>query len=92
MTKTVTLKHPITHGSQTITELVFRPLKAKDLRRLQSPHTKPMAMTLELAGYLSGQTIQVIDELQGEDVQEVIALVGGFIGGSQATGDASLED
>jgi hypothetical protein len=88
MTEPVTLKlrKPITLGSQTITELTFRPIKGKDLRRLKEPAERAMAMTLELAGLLSGQTTQVIDEIEGEDLQEVLRVVSGFFGATPGTG------
>jgi hypothetical protein len=80
----IQLKHPIVVGSETIASLSFRPLKAKDLRRLKAK--EPMAQTLELAGYLSGKPASVIDELMGEDLLEVIDVVGGFFDRSQETG------
>ena len=83
---TIKLRNPIKFGSQTIEQLEFRPLKGKDLRRLKTPKERPLAMTLELAGYLSGQVKEVIDELEGDDVQEVLELVSAFFGDSQETG------
>jgi len=88
---TIDLKKPIMFGDVTVTKLTFRPLKAKDLRRLKSSMDQPMALTLELAGYLSGQVTQVIDELEGEDLQEVLKVVGDFFGGTPKTGPTPSE-
>lgn len=83
---TVLLHHPIQFGTRVVESLTLRPIKAKDMRRLRASTDRPMAMMLELAGYLSGEVEQVIDELQGEDLQEVLRVVSGFFGGSLATG------
>lgn len=83
---TITLAHPITFGSQMVTELRFRPLKAKDLRRMQAPPERSLAMLLELASFLSGETEQIIDELESDDLHKVLEVVGGFFAGSQPTG------
>ena len=85
--KIVKLRHPITVGTETTQELSFRPIKGKDMRRIKTPAAQSLAMTLELAGYLSGQPTHVIDELQGDDLTEVMQVVTGFLGGSPATGD-----
>ena len=83
---TVKLRHPIEFGSERIEKLKLRPIKGKDMRRLKSPADRPMAMIIELAGYLSGQPTQVIDDLEGEDLQDVIRVVSGFFGDGLATG------
>ena len=83
---TIELEHPIEFGSKTIAELTFRPIKAKDLRRVKAPDHRRIEMTLELAGYLSGQPTQVIDELEGNDLMKVLDLVADFLSGSPATG------
>jgi hypothetical protein len=43
-------------------------------------------MILELAGYLTGQTTQFIDELEGDDLAEVERVVVHFFANSQGTG------
>lgn len=83
---TIELTCPITFGERRIESLTFRPLTAKDLRRVTTPPAQTMAMTLELAGYLSGETSQVIDMLQGVDAMAVIGAVGDFFGDSRGTG------
>lgn len=82
----VPLNNPIEVDGLVVTELNLRPLKAKDLRRLETPHERKIAMMLELACFLSGQTEEVIDELEGEDVLRVLEVVGGFFAGSHLIG------
>lgn len=86
----VKLLHPIAFGNQTIEELAFRPMKAKDLRRLQSPAERSLAMMLELAGFLCGQPTQVIDELTGVDLRAVLKVVNDFFGASLGIGTEDL--
>jgi hypothetical protein len=83
---TLALKHHIVVGTQTITELTFRPPRAKDLRGLKMNRDYAMDFILEFAGRISGQTRQVIDELTGEDLEEAIEIVNIFTPGSQRTG------
>lgn len=83
---TVKLKHPIALGSQTIEELTFRPVTGKDMRRLPMIDGLEMDAILTLAGRLSGQSDPVIDKLTGEDLEEVISLVSGFMPGSRVGG------
>lgn len=81
---TVKLRTPIALGEERIESLTFRPPTGKDLRRL--PEGGDMDVTLALAARLSGQTDIVIDRLQGEDLWEVLQVVGGFTPGGRATG------
>lgn len=84
---TVKLRTPITIGnSSTISEITFRPAKGKDFRGLKFSKEYAFDALLDLAGRLSGQTRQVIDELAGEDLEEVMEIVGGFMPGSRKTG------
>jgi hypothetical protein len=83
---TVRLKYPITHGRQVIEEMTFRPITGADYRRVRTPKDHPLAMTMEFAGYLSGQPTQVIDKLKGADLRRVTDVVGGFLSGSPETG------
>jgi hypothetical protein len=88
---TIKLSNPITVGSTTVTELTVQPCKAKYKRRLKTPTDRPFAMFLELAGYLTGQTTQVIDELEGADLAEVERVVTIFFANSQETGTEPSE-
>lgn len=81
---TVKLTYPITYGSRTIESLTFRPMTAKDMRRCRA--TTRQGMLFELASFLSGETSQVIDLLQGCDAVAVMGEIGVFFGPSHATG------
>lgn len=86
---TIVLKAPITIGKENptvVTEITFRPMKAKDLRGYTLSGLDEMNAVLGLAGRLSGQPNHVVDELSGEDLAEVISLVTGFIKGSLLIG------
>lgn len=81
------LKHPITFGSETITTLAFRPPKAGDFRAMPVDK-QTIGDILNAAGRLCGQPAVVMDELQGEDFQEVASRVATFMGSSPGTGIA----
>ena len=66
----LTLKEPITFGSETLYELSLMPLKAKHLRGL--PAELDMDALLILAGRLTGQPPKVIDELSMMDLQALM--------------------
>lgn len=83
---TLKLRKPIQFGQETIAELTFRPSKAKDFRGVKADRAYPFDFALELAGRLSGQTRGIIDELSGDDLEEVIEIVNGFTPGGQPTG------
>jgi Phage tail assembly chaperone proteins, E, or 41 or 14 len=84
----INLKKPITFGSRTVEQLTIRPVKAKDLRRI-SKGESPMQLSLNMAGWLSGEIKEVIDELEGEDLAEVLKVVDGFFTKLQPTGQTS---
>jgi hypothetical protein len=84
--RTVALRTPIQWGAATIVELRFRPPKAKDLRRLPMIEGFELDTILILAGRLSGSVEQVIDKLEGDDLKEVIDVVGGFLRRFQPAG------
>ena len=88
--RTVKLRTPIDFGSQRIEELTFRTPAGKDFRRLP-PDGSSMDVTLILAGRLSGQPDAVIDKLSGDDLWEVMTIVGGFMPGGPATGSTSSQ-
>jgi len=83
--RTVTLKEPITFGSETITELHLRAPKAKDFVGMpMSGHTG--GDILKLAVRLSGQPDAVIGELSVADFMEVADIIGSFFPDGQPTG------
>jgi hypothetical protein len=87
--KTVKLTTPIQFGEETIAELRFREeAVAGDMRGI--PMRDPMYWDdlLKLAGRLCAQPDAVISKLSMADLQEVVPLVAGFLGGGPATGSA----
>lgn len=71
------LKKPIQRGSETISELRFRKLKAKDLRSFPI-EGRTMGHMLDIVGKVCAQPPDVMDELSAEDLQEVSSIVGVF--------------
>ena len=86
----VTLHKPVESGKTTITELTIRPVKGKDLRRLK-PSDPPLVQTLNMLSWLSGQPLQVIDELEGEDLFGALKVVNDFLSDIQGTGGKSSD-
>ena len=72
-----TLRKTIARGSETITELRFRKVKAKDLRTLPLDG-RTFGHVLDVVGKLCGQPSDVIDEISDEDLQEVSSIAGVF--------------
>ena len=82
---TIKLEHPVEHGSEIISELVFqRRMKAKDMRAL--PMKPDLGDLLNLVGRLTAQPPSVIDELDPADVMKAVEVVNGFLPGGPATG------
>ncbi len=78
------LIHPIQFGSETITELDFKPLRAKHLKRLTGK--SETADTIALGQLSSGLTVEQYDEIMIEDLQAIKKIIAGFLGVSQETG------
>lgn len=76
--KTITLKHPVTVGGITVTELNLKRLKAKHMKGIGA-NADPMAAAIKIVSKLSGQLEVVIDELDIEDLQEVSSYIESFI-------------
>lgn len=95
---TITLRKPITlevktgNGPKikTVTEITIRPPKGKDLRRVDRTKSA-IATSLDMASWLSGEPTQIIDELEGADLREVLKVVDGFFAAFQETGEKSSE-
>lgn len=81
---TIKLRTPIVFGSNTIEELTLRRPKAKDFRSL--PMEPRFGDILDLAGRLCAQPKAVMDELDVEDLDEVMNIVGDFVPGGRGTG------
>jgi hypothetical protein len=81
------LETPITFGKVTVEELTFQPCKARHLVKCVNDKQNVVPYMIELAGYLTGQTSQIIGELEGEDIWRVIGVTSDFFAGSQPTGE-----
>lgn len=86
----ITLRKPIEFGKTTVTELTIRPVKGKDLRRLK-PSDPPLVQTLNMLSWLSGQPLQVVDELEGDDLGKALGVVNDFLFATQGTGEKSSD-
>jgi hypothetical protein len=75
---TLKLATPIKFGNEEITELRFRNITAKDMRTLPLPERRTVGHHLDLIAKACGQPPGVIDQLEGEDLVGVSALIGGF--------------
>lgn len=69
---TVTLKHPIDHGSERITQLVFRRGRMGDLKGVKLDGIPSVDQLLMIASRMCGQTTPVLDKLADEDGAEVL--------------------
>lgn len=84
--RTVKLRSPIEFGPKRIEELTFRPVTGKDLRGFRITPGLEIEAMLVLAGRLAGQVDAVIDQLTGEDLEEVLAIAADFLPGTRRTG------
>ena len=81
----ITLRKPFSFGSRRIDTITIRPVKGKDMRKINRSEGDT-ATTLKMASQLTGEIAEVIDELQGEDLGEVIEAVNFFFESIQRTG------
>lgn len=84
--RTITLKHPIDHGSETITVLTIRRGRAGDLRGIKVGAELALDDLIKIAARMTGQPTQVIEKLDGEDCGEVLAPAAVFFGLCLRTG------
>lgn len=82
---TISLRKPITFANRTIAQLTIRAPKAKDLRRIKDS-TSALEDSLNLASWCSGEVKEVIDELEGDDLREVLGVVNRFFRNLTAPG------
>lgn len=74
-----------------IAKLTLRPLRAKDLRTYDDRKSST-ALAVEYIGRLSGQPAEVVDELEGEDLGEAIAIVNSFFLSIRRPGQLSSDE
>lgn len=86
--KKITLQKPIRFGDDVIAELDLREPTAGDFRGLvmRTDGAIDMDTMLTLAGRSCGHPPSVIDKLGCADLMQVLAVVGGFIGGGPRIG------
>lgn len=71
--RVVTLRHPIEHGEERITQLTFRRGRVGDATNIKLQDKELPANDLMLiASRLSGQTLEVIKKLDVDDAGEVV--------------------
>lgn len=70
----VKLRKPIEFGRETIESLEFRRGKLGDLRGVAIDKVPPIDHLLLIASRLSGKPIKVIESLEDEDAEEVLAI------------------
>jgi len=85
---TLTLRKPVKFGDRTVTQLTIRPVKAKYMRVLGGPNSA-LEQTLQMASKLTGEPSQVIDEIEGDDLRELMGHVNGFLFAIQGAGEKS---
>ena len=88
---TVTLKEPITFGSETISSLTLHPLKARDMKSLKLGDSGGMEMG-DFLGVISSSARQppsVVDELGVEDLLACVEVITDFLPASLRTGRKS---
>lgn len=84
---TYTLKHPITIGSETHTEVKLGRLKGKHMRALPADMAQlTLGTIMDLAAKMMGESAVLLDEMDAEDVTEVCAIVGERMAGGLGTG------
>lgn len=76
--------------TKTVVQLTIRPPKGKDLRRVDRTKS-PISVSLDMASWLSGEPTQIIDELEGSDLREVLKVVDDFFSAFQSGGGKSSD-
>lgn len=77
--KIVKLKHPVSHGSETISELAFRRGRLADMKGVSMGLLSVEAdVLMKIAGRMCGQPSAVIEQLDEDDAAEVMRIALGF--------------
>jgi hypothetical protein len=74
-TETIILRHPVTVGERTVTELHFRPPKVKDLLQAGIHPEGSIAFTHALLSSLTGEPAIIINELAPEDWADSLVIL-----------------
>jgi hypothetical protein len=84
----ITLQDPLRAGSVLVTELIVRPMRAKHMGGMPLDKAgMQFSHLLEIAGRLTGQPPIVLGEIHGQDLAELLEVVGGFFSAFLPTGD-----
>jgi hypothetical protein len=74
-TETIVLRHPVTAGERTVTELHFKPPKVKDLLQAGAYPEGSIAFTHALLSSLTGEPAIIINELVPEDWADALVIL-----------------
>lgn len=81
------LKHPVQIGSETHTEVKIGRIKGKHMRALPAdPKLYTLGTMMDLAAKVMGESSMLLDEMDNEDLEGVLEIVGERIGGGRETG------
>lgn len=84
------LKHPVTIGSETFTEVKIGRIKGKHMRTLPAEKSAyNMGVIMDLAAKVVGESAVLFDEMDAEDLTEVCNIVGERLAGGQPTGETA---
>lgn len=87
---TYPLKHPITIGSETHTEVKIGRIKGKHMRALPAdPKLYTMGTIMDMAAKVMGESAVLLDEMDSEDLTEVCGIVGERMTGGQPIGETA---
>jgi len=75
---TVKLERPVEFAGDTISSLTFQRGKLKFLRGMTLERTPTVDEAVLIASRLCGQPVQVIEELEGKDAGEAVAVALAF--------------
>ncbi len=84
-TTEIQLQHSIKVDGEDVTVLTIRHPKARDFRTLGGLD-KPFSVLLDFAAVLANVPPSSIDQLEVDDMNKVVGVVGGFLGKSPVTG------
>jgi hypothetical protein len=83
-----TLKHPVSLGSETHSQVKIGRIKGKHMRALPGdPKLYTMGVIMDLAAKVMGESSALLDEMDGEDIAAVAEIVGERLAGGQQTGE-----
>ena len=83
---TVKLKKPLTVGDETITELTFRPMNGRLAKQVKTDTDHAFGMLLAVTEASCGVTAAVTNQLEGDDLDEVLAVAQDFTPGGRRIG------